>query len=78
MVSAAQLGLQVAPGAMEGSGGRAGLLDVMDAVLMKNLFEVSAEAGAFERLGQEVALQRLVLQVIADVGEALLAILQGC
>ena len=49
----------------------------MDAVLVEQLFEIAAEACAFQRLGQKIPLQRLVLQVFADVGKALLAIQKG-
>ena len=77
VVAAAELGLEVSPDAMEGAGGGAGLLDVVDAVLVEDLFEIAAEAGAFEGLGEEVALQGFVLEVLADVGEALLAVEEG-
>ena len=77
MVSAAKFGFQVAPDAMERPDRCASFIDVVDAILVEHLFEIAAEAGSLERFGQEVALQRLVLQVFADVGEALLAVLKS-
>ena len=74
VVSAAQLRLQVSPGALKSADRRTGLFDVMDPILVKDLFEIAAEARSLQRLCQEVALQCLVFQMIADFGEALLAI----
>jgi len=74
MVSAAQLCFQIAPHPVESPRCRAGLLDVMDAVLVKHLFQVASEARALQRFSQEIALQRLVLQMFADIGKALLAV----
>jgi hypothetical protein len=74
VVAAAELGLEVAPDAVEGAGGGARLLDVVDAVLVEDLFEVAAEACALEGFGQEVALESFILEMFADVGEALLAV----
>jgi hypothetical protein len=74
MVAAAEFGFQVSPYAMESARCGAGLLDVVNAILVKNLLEISAEACALQRFGQEIAFQRLVLQVFADVSKAFLTI----
>jgi hypothetical protein len=48
----------------------------VDALLMQKFFEVSAKAGALERLGKEATLEFLVLEMVAHIGEALLAVLK--
>src|ERR1700729_4589101 len=48
----------------------------MHAILVKDLFEVSAKTCAFERLGEEITLEGFIFQVITDIGEALLAVLK--
>jgi hypothetical protein len=77
VVTASEFGFQVSPDTMQGASGGAGFLDVVYAVLMENLFEIAAEAGTLERFGEEVSLQRVVLQVLADICEAFLAIEEG-
>ena len=53
------------------------LLDVGHAGAVEFVFELGAEVGALEALGEEVALEVEVLEVFADVGEAFLAVLEG-
>ena len=74
VIATAKLGLEIAPDAMNCPGGRAGLLDIMHTILVKNFFKVSAEAGALERLCEKIPLQSLIFQMLADICEALLAI----
>jgi hypothetical protein len=76
VVGTEELGFEVAPGAVESAGGGAFLVDVVDAVAVEFVFEFSAEVGAFERLGEEVAFEGFVLEVVADVGKALLAVFE--
>lgn len=77
VVAAAELGFQVSPDAVEGAGGRPGLFDVVYTVLMENLLQVAAEAGALERFGEEVTFESVVFQMFADVGKAFLAVEKG-
>jgi hypothetical protein len=77
VVSSSELGLEISPGAVEGSGGGARLFDVVDAVLVEDFFKVAAEACTLEGLGEEVTLQGLIFDVLADIGEALLAVEEG-
>jgi len=77
VVAVDDLGLDVAPNAMEGSGGGAGLLHVMHAGMVELVFEFGAEVGALEAFGEEVALELGILEVLSDVSEALLAVLEA-
>ena len=77
VIATDDLGLDVAPDAVEGAGGSAGLLYVMHAGVMELAFEVGAEAGAVEAFGEEVPLELRVMEMLADVGEALLAVLEA-
>jgi hypothetical protein len=77
MVAATEFGLEVSPDALEGANGCAGLLDVVNAVLVEDLLEVATEAGSFQRLREKVALKGFVFQMVADVGEAFLAVEKG-
>ena len=74
VVSATQFGFHVSPGALKSPYSRARFFYVMDAVLVKDLFKVATEACPLQRFGQEVTFQRLVLEVLANVSKALLAI----
>jgi hypothetical protein len=74
VVAASELRFEISPYTMYCAGGGAGLFDVVNAVLMEDLLEVAAKAGAFEGFGQEIALESVVFEVLADVGEALLAV----
>ena len=76
VVAAAQLRLQIAPHAMDCARRRAGLFDIMYARAMQLILQLGAEVRAFQRLRQKVALQRLVFQVFANIGKALLTVLQ--
>ncbi len=77
VVAATQLRFQVSPDAMDGAGGGSGLLDVVLAEAMQFVFELCSEVGALQAFSEEVSLELIVLQVLADIGEALLAVLQG-
>ena len=77
VVAVGELGFEVAPDAVEGTGGGAGLFDVADAGVVEFGFEVAVEAGALEGFSEEVVFECLILKVLAEVGEALLAILEG-
>ena len=77
MITGAEFGFEVAPGAVDGAGDGAGFLDVGHAGAMEFVFELGAEVGAFEALGEEETLERDVLQVVADIGKAFLAVLEG-
>ena len=77
VVAAAEFGFKVAPGAVDGAGDGAGLLDVGHAGAVKLVLEFGAEVGALEALGEEVALEGDVLEVVADIGKAFLAVLEG-
>jgi hypothetical protein len=77
VVSAAQIGFQITPDTVEGAGCGSGFFDVVYAVLVKNFLEVAAEAGAFEGLCQEVALEGVLFQMLSDVGETFLAVEEG-
>jgi hypothetical protein len=68
--------LDVAPGAVESACDGTGFLHVMKAGVVKFGLEVATEAGALERLGDEELLQVRVLEVLGEVGEALLAVFQ--
>src|SRR5580692_8424629 len=46
----------------------------MNAVLVKNFFEIASEARTLQRFGEEVFFERFVLQVFAYISEALLAV----
>jgi hypothetical protein len=52
-------------------------LDVGHTGAVELIFELGAEVGALEALGEEEALEGDVLEVLADVGEAFLAVLEG-
>ncbi len=45
VVAVGEAGLEVAPDAVEGAGGGAGLVDVVDAGVVELVFEVAVEAG---------------------------------
>jgi hypothetical protein len=77
VVAAAQFGFKVSPDAVDGPGSCTGLFDVVYTVLMENLLEVAAEAGALKRFGEEVALEGVVFQMFTDVGKAFLAVEEG-
>ena len=77
VVAAAELGFEVTPNTVKGASGSAGLFYVVDAVLMEDLLEITAEAGALEGFGQEIALESVVFEVLADVSETLLAVEEG-
>ena len=76
VVAADDFGFQIAPESVELSGDGAGLVDVLDAVAVQFVFEFSAEAGALQAFGEEIALKLIVLEVFADVGEAFLTVLE--
>src|ERR1700733_6042810 len=77
VITAAQSGFDVSPRALQCADRRAGFLDIMHAVLVKNLFEIAPEAGSFQRFGEKVAFQGLVLQMFANLGKTFLAIEKG-
>jgi hypothetical protein len=62
---------------VEGADSSAGFLDVVNAVLVKKLLQVAAEAGALEGFGEEIALEGVVFEMLADVCEAFLAVEEG-
>ena len=72
-----ELGFEVAPGAVDGAGHGAGLLYVGHAGAVEFVLELSAEVGALEAFGEEVALEGDVLEVVADIGKAFLAVLES-
>jgi hypothetical protein len=76
MIATAQSGFEVRPNAVECSGSCTRLFDVMYAVLVKDLFEVSAKACTLERFGEEITLESFIFQVVANVREALLTVLK--
>jgi hypothetical protein len=69
--------LDVAPGAMKGTGKGAGLFHVVNTRVVKFALEVAAEASALERFGYEELLEMRVLKMLGEIGEALLAIFEG-
>jgi hypothetical protein len=77
VIAAAQAVFQAGPGAMDGSAGCATFLDVVDAFQMEDGFEFAAELGAFEGLGEKVALVGFVFEFVADLLEAFLAVDQA-
>jgi len=74
VVTAAEPGFYVSPCALQRPDRRAGFLNVMDAILMEDLFQLTTEACALQRLRQEVAFQCFILQVFPNVRKAFLAI----
>ena len=77
VVAGAELGFEVAPGAVDGAGYGAGFLDVGHAGAVEFVLELGAEVGALEAFGEEEALEGDVLEVVADIGKAFLAVLEG-
>jgi hypothetical protein len=59
------------------AGDGAGFLDVGHAGAVQFVFKLGAEVGALEALGQEEALEGDVFEVIANIGKAFLAVLEG-
>lgn len=77
MIAAAELCLEIAPDAVDGAGGASRFLDVVLALAVELVLEFGPEVGALEGFGEEEAFEGLILEVLADVGEAPLAVLQG-
>ena len=77
VITGAELGFEVAPGAVDRSGDGAGLLDVRHAGAVELVLELGAEVGALEAFGEEEAFEVDVLEMVADIGKALLAVLQS-
>jgi len=75
-VGGVDLLLEIEPHALECTGGGSLFVDVVDAVAVEFVFEFSAEVGALEGFGEEVAFQGLIFQVATDVGEALLPVFE--
>jgi hypothetical protein len=55
MISATEVSLDVAPGAVDSTPDRAALLYVTDPVLMQSLLNLAAEFRTFQRFGCEIA-----------------------
>ncbi len=77
VIAAAELGFEVAPGAVECAGDGTGLLDVGHAGAVEFIFQLGTEVSALEALGEEEALEGDVLEVVADIGKAFLAVFEG-
>lgn len=69
--------LYVAPGAMESAGDGAGLLHVVDASVVEFGLEFAAEAGALEGFSYKELLEVRVLEMLGEIGKALLAVFEG-
>ncbi len=75
VIASTELGLQVAPGAMQSASDSAALLvGVVHAFLDQHVFQFALEAGALQAFCEEVALQCLILKLLTDVLEAFLSI----
>jgi hypothetical protein len=77
VVAAAEACFEITPDPVDGSGGSAGVVDIVLASAVEFVFEFCAEVSALERFGEEEALEGVVLEVFADVREAFLAVLEG-
>src|ERR1700721_2590663 len=74
MIAASEVRLEVAPRAVNRAAHGALFLHIMDAFLMQYRFQFSAELGTLQRLGREIFPEGFVLEVLADLLEALLPI----
>jgi hypothetical protein len=74
VIAAAKFSFQIPPNAVNGAGSGSGFIDIMNSILMENLFEIAAKARSLQGFGKKVPLEGLILQVFAYFRESLLAI----
>ena len=74
VVSAAEFGFQLAPGAVDFARDHAGLVNVFDAEVVELVFELAGEVGAHLGFVEEMGAGLLVFEILLKVQEALVAV----
>jgi hypothetical protein len=73
-IAATEFGFDLGPNAIEFAGDGFALSDITDALVVKDGFEVAAKFGANQRFIEEVELESGVLEFLADLPQACLAV----